>query len=67
MTSESDSEFNTGLAAAVTLLRAGATADDIGALLSEDPWCKDPAAYQAHLAELRRILRTDLLVEAITS
>ena len=59
-----DHAFNDGLAAAVTLMRTGATPDEIGALLSEDPGRKDPAAYQAALAELRQTLRTDLFVEA---
>ena len=64
MTSDCNHDFVAGPAAATTLVRAGATADEIGALLSEDPGHKDPAAYQPHLAELRRILRTDLFVEA---
>jgi len=64
MTSDYDDAFNDGLSAAVALARAGATADGIGALLSDGPGRKDPAAYQAHLAELRRIMRTDLFAEA---
>ncbi len=64
MPSDHDHDFNAGLTAAVTLMRAGATADEIGALLNDDPGRKDPAAYQTHLAELRRILRTNLFMEA---
>jgi hypothetical protein len=58
-----DHAFNDGLSAAATLMRAGCSPDDLAALLPVDPGHKDPPAYQAHLAELRRIMHTDLLTE----
>jgi hypothetical protein len=64
MPSDYDPAFNDGLTVAVALMRAGATADEIGAVLNDDLGRKDPATYQTRLAELRRILWTDLLTEA---
>ncbi len=56
-----DSGFQDGLRAAVTLMRAGCGPDDLAAVLDEDSGVQDPAAYQAHLSERRKILRTDCL------
>jgi len=57
--SEYDHGFLDGLITAVTLGRAGASPDQIAAVLPSDPGERDPAGYQTQLAELRRILRTD--------
>lgn len=55
-TQEYDNGFSDGLAAAITIIRAGATPDDLGILLPEDPGQTDRQKYQDHLSELRKAL-----------
>jgi hypothetical protein len=50
--------FQDGLAAAVTLVRAGASGDDLAVLLPADPAQADPRGYSDRLGELRAILDT---------
>jgi len=61
MTQTYEHGFEHGMAAAVALGRAGASPDEIACLLDSDLGQVDPAAYQARLVELRKILQTDLL------
>ena len=51
--------FRDGIHVAVSLARAGATADELAGLLPQDPGRVDPGQYQTRLQELRRILGTD--------
>jgi len=61
--SDYESAFNDGLAAAVMLARAGASVDEIAALIPNDPGQMDPRKYSDHLTTLRAILGTDALFE----
>lgn len=48
--------FHDGLAAAVSLARAGCSGDDLSLLLDSDPARMDPRGYSDHLSELRAVL-----------
>jgi hypothetical protein len=55
MTSDHDHAFHNGLAAAVALMRAGATTDEIRVLLDEDPaWAFAPGGFWRLWADYQR-------------
>ena len=61
-----ETAFDDGLRAAVDLARAGATADDLAALLPADPARTDARGYSDHLGELRTILDVNGLFTGVT-
>ena len=63
MSDKYDYGFNDGLRAAVDLGRSGCSPDEIAGLLPEDPGASDPRGYQDALAELRKLLGTDSIME----
>jgi hypothetical protein len=56
--------FELGIAAAVTLSRAGCSADRLATAIQSDPGRADPRGYCDLLGEIRRELGTDSIGDA---